>query len=150
LIAFIEILGSRDSEVFEELLKFLYTGRSERVNDIVRDLLKAAKKFQIQDLKEFWGNILFNEITNDNAIETLTIANDNCNPGLKDETIDYIVVNNSIIYKGSDNKWREFSDKYPGLVPEIVNAIARKSIVTSCEYKCKYKTRIIKNNSKNS
>jgi hypothetical protein len=60
LIAFIEILGSRDSEVFE-LLKFLYTGRSERVKDIVHDLLKAAKKFQIEDLKEFCGNILFNE-----------------------------------------------------------------------------------------
>jgi hypothetical protein len=88
--------------------------------------------------------------TNDNAVEALIIANDNCIPGLKDKTIDYIVVNHPIICKGSDDNWREFSDKYPGLVPEIVAEIARKSILTSCEYKCKYKTRIIKNNSTSS
>jgi hypothetical protein len=71
-------------------------------------------------------------------------------PGLKDKTIDYIVVNHPIVCKGSDDNWREFSDKYPGLVREIVDEIARKSIITSFEYKCKYKTRIIKNNSTNS
>lgn len=102
------------------------------------------KKFQIQDLKKFCGNILFNEITNNNAIETLIIANNNCILGLKEKAIDHIQVNHPIVCKGSHDKWRQFVKEYPELVLEIVDEIARKSILISCELEFKYKTRIIK------
>jgi speckle-type POZ protein len=61
-------------EVFTELLRFIYCGRLQNLENIAMDLLKAADRFGLEKLKEICESQLLNGVNNDTAQEMFQLA----------------------------------------------------------------------------
>lgn len=58
-------------EVLQEMLSFMYCGKIEKLHhELVGGLLSAAKKYQINDLKDVCKKFLFNNLSTENAMQT--------------------------------------------------------------------------------
>lgn len=77
--------------VLEEFLRFLYCGKLDHIDEFVAELLAAADKYDVSDLKPFCEALLAQEITPENAVETLILADYHNSADLKDFCIGFIV-----------------------------------------------------------
>ena len=68
------VIEDIESEVFEEFLRFFYTGQVDNLGGIVSDLLALAERYEVQPLKEICIKHMAENISVDNAIEVLTSA----------------------------------------------------------------------------
>lgn len=79
-----------ESDILNEILIFLYKGRSLRIFEIPNKLLQVADYYQVKRLKNMCEQALYKKLTVDNTIETLELAllyNANM---LKDFTLEFI------------------------------------------------------------
>jgi speckle-type POZ protein len=84
-------LDDMEFEVAEELINFIYDGKVKDMEKYAKSLLEAADMFGIKPLKIYCENYLLENLTVDNAIETLKCSA-KCNTGmLKIECADFIV-----------------------------------------------------------
>lgn len=67
-----------DHNVFQEMLRFIYTGKVIGIENIVKGLLAAADKYSIEGLKVMCEETLFKNVSTENAVEYLKTA-DLCN-----------------------------------------------------------------------
>jgi hypothetical protein len=63
-----------DSETMWELLRFIYCGEVRGFKEIAKDLIYAAEKYEVDALKENCIEELVMNVTEENVIETLIIA----------------------------------------------------------------------------
>lgn len=77
--------------VFIEMLRFIYIGRVNEVDRIVKNLLAAADKYAIEDLKAFCEKNLGERITTDNAVDYLNLADLYNANNLKTRAINFII-----------------------------------------------------------
>lgn len=63
-----------DSDVFEEFLRFLYSGQVEHLDEVCFDLFAAADKYEVQPLREICIQHIGTIITVDNAVDILVFA----------------------------------------------------------------------------
>lgn len=64
-------------EVFQELIRFIYTGKVNNVEKIVCQLLTAAEKYSVEGLKTLCEDVMCSDINKANALEYLCAANMN-------------------------------------------------------------------------
>ncbi|KAJ8670229.1 hypothetical protein QAD02_001488 [Eretmocerus hayati] len=81
-----------DPAVMRELLRCIYSGRVESF-DRVDELLRAADKYQVDDLKRKCLEVLCDKITVENAVELLVAADSCSDEGSKNRIILFIVDN---------------------------------------------------------
>ncbi|KAJ8667064.1 hypothetical protein QAD02_008726 [Eretmocerus hayati] len=81
-----------DSEIIQELLRYIYCNRVECFDDPMQ-LFRAADKYQIDDLKLMCLEKLCDQITVGNAVEIYIFANSCDDKKSIDHAIDYIVDN---------------------------------------------------------
>ncbi|RDD37731.1 Speckle-type POZ protein B [Trichoplax sp. H2] len=63
------------ADVFEEMIKYIYTGKEpSRMDDLALEMLAAADKYDLQRLKSLCENSISNNLIVDNAAEVLVIA----------------------------------------------------------------------------
>ena len=62
-------IGHTEQNIFEELLRFIYTGDVIGKNEIVDKQILAAEKYQIDDLKQECQDVLVNNILIDNCLD---------------------------------------------------------------------------------
>lgn len=62
------------SEIVKKLLQYIYTGVVDNLDDTACKLLEAAEFYKLETLKQMCEEALKNQLTVDNAIETLQIA----------------------------------------------------------------------------
>jgi hypothetical protein len=120
------VIQDVEFEVFEELLTFIYTGKSPKAYSIADKLIAAAEKYEILDLKEICEDIVFNCITNQNAIQRLITADKYNAMKSIDKIIDFIVENLPLILKDSTIEWKKFIVENPDLVLKIFEALGEK------------------------
>jgi speckle-type POZ protein len=120
------IIDDIESNVFEELLTFIYTGNSPKTQTMVEKLLAAAQKYEILEIKDFCANIIFKDIKNENAIQRLIIADKYNATKLLDKIIAFIAVNFQPILKISYKEWEKFIVENPKLVTKIFKTMAKK------------------------
>jgi speckle-type POZ protein len=120
------IIEDIDCEVFGELLQFIYTGKTRKVNSIAHKLLIASEKYNITRLKEICEESIASQITNENSIENLLFADKYNAIQLHHKVIDYIIDNLDPIRVSETTGWKDFISKYPDLVDSIFEAIAEK------------------------
>ena len=109
-------------EAMEEMLRYIYSGRIFVMADSTRlDLLKAADKYQIEDLKSLCEKGIADKLTTENALEVLVVAEQSNALILKQKTIEFIVANAKTITEKPN-----FNSLLPKLHPEIVCEIFRK------------------------
>lgn len=63
-----------DSKVVKEALRFCYTGKVENLDEIARELIYAAEKYQIEGLKIDCIKNIFSTLAADNVVESIVIS----------------------------------------------------------------------------
>ncbi|XP_044021012.1 speckle-type POZ protein-like [Aphidius gifuensis] len=92
------VIKDIDADVVKQMLEYIYTGKTpSKINDCVHDLIGAAVKYQINDLKDICENHLMENITVANAVDTLIVADRYDTKELKTEVVEFIKQNVSII-----------------------------------------------------
>lgn len=62
-------------KVLKEMLRFIYTGEVYQIKDVAEELIIAADKYCIKDLKLECEEVLSRNITLDNVLACLILAN---------------------------------------------------------------------------
>ena len=113
-------------EVFQEILRFLYTGSIHEMDKFAMDLLVAADKYQMDSLKEECASTLSKKLVVNNAVRILVLAHlHNC-PELLQSALDFMVENANAIVALPD--WKELMKNYLDLgLKAIQLMVARPS-----------------------
>ncbi|XP_016840776.1 speckle-type POZ protein-like [Nasonia vitripennis] len=63
-----------DYASLREMLRFMYSAKVENLKELAGGVLEAARKYQVDGLKEVCEEYLFKNLTVENAVETLALA----------------------------------------------------------------------------
>ncbi|VDN04614.1 unnamed protein product [Thelazia callipaeda] len=131
------VLSDIDFEVMQELLLYMYTGRSPNLSSMALDLLAAADRFQLPGLKEMADQVLRTGIVVDSACRYLVFADMHNARELKADAIKFIAQNSSAVISVRfhllaffesgmlyTDGWTELVKEHPTLITEIVAAIS--------------------------
>jgi BTB/POZ domain len=99
------------SDVFEVFLRFLYSGQVEQLDEMFMDLLAAADKYDVQPLKEICVRHMAENISVDNAIELLILAERHSVESLKSLSLQFIKMNFTDVVKTAC--WSFFLENQP-------------------------------------
>ncbi|KAL1403681.1 hypothetical protein pipiens_005595 [Culex pipiens pipiens] len=108
-----------DADVFEEVLRYIYTDSVERLPGMAYELLEAAEKYDLTRLKVLCEIELLAGITAKSATKTLEFADLYRADELKARTLQFIARNLSEI-----PNWKEFCSAKPDLVAEWTGGVA--------------------------
>ena len=112
-------INDTDSDVFQELLRFIYSGEIKNMNDIVYELLVAADKYIIKELLTKCEQYLYSNLNVDNVINIISLA-DNYNAiNLKKCAINFFIAHRKVV-NIDENKFFEILN--PCTVQEIVRS----------------------------
>jgi speckle-type POZ protein len=104
---------------FKALLRFIYTGHCQVRN--LAELLVAANKYDIQDLKEIFANELRKKLTVDNAVYLLILSDLHQANDLKDGAIRFIIENALAVMKTPP--WSNFPKNHHHLMTELYSKL---------------------------
>ncbi|XP_065226729.1 speckle-type POZ protein-like [Planococcus citri] len=77
-------------EVFEELLRFIYSGKVNNLDTLAYELLPAADMYQLKELMEMCEETLFQQFSKDNVIKILILAHEYNADWLKTEALEFV------------------------------------------------------------
>lgn len=80
-----------DHEVLSELIYFLYTGRTRKLDSLAEELLSLADRFQVPALKEVAEKALRKNMKVESVCNTFVMADLHNSKELKDDAMNYIV-----------------------------------------------------------
>lgn len=104
-------------DILQELFRFIYTGTVKKIEDIACELLTAAEKYCVKDLKTLCEETMADNLTNHNAIEYLNSAETNNAEKLKADAIDWISLHlEDLIEK---QEFDRLTKQYPELLLKI-------------------------------
>jgi len=86
-----------DREVFEEMLKFIYSDEFLYPKEMKKDLLIAANRYDVKSLKASCEKDIFDCLSFENAAETLIFADLHNAEQLKARTLDFIKIHSNEI-----------------------------------------------------
>ncbi|XP_064487333.1 speckle-type POZ protein B-like [Ornithodoros turicata] len=119
-------------DVFRELLCFIYTGKVPNIDDVADKLLVAADKYLLHDLRVMCEKSLYNQLSVENAADTLLLAY-HCGVGghLKSAVIGYVLSNCEEVMNTEGWNNLVMSAEYEALVTEIDERL-QGQVTTSC------------------
>ena len=107
------IIHDIQSEVFEHLLRFIYTGDADLDNINVARLIVAADKYGMDALKDECALRLSQDLTIETATRNLILSHLQNSSLLYQSTLDFMSKNANVICSRKD--WMELLKKYPEL-----------------------------------
>ena len=113
-------------KAMRSMLRYIYVGKAYISDSSNLDLIKAADKYQVLDLKTMCENDILTQLTIENSIDLLTVADQSNALTLKTEIIDFIVKNAQILIGKP-----EF-ESMKNLHPEIWCELFRKMALRNC------------------
>lgn len=63
-----------DAETMLEVLRYIYTGQIEKLDRLTQKILYAAEKYDLQNLKAVCISVLVDQLSEENVLETLVLA----------------------------------------------------------------------------
>uniref|UniRef100_A0A0K0FI13 Speckle-type POZ protein (inferred by orthology to a human protein) n=1 Tax=Strongyloides venezuelensis TaxID=75913 RepID=A0A0K0FI13_STRVS len=111
-------------EVVKEMLNFLYTGRSHKIDKLAIEMLEIAGKYKIEGLKTIAAESLLNSLNLENVCEYLEKSEIYSAEILKEFCLRFIYLNADEIIKSE--KWSKIVNLYPLLVVRIFNIAVNK------------------------
>uniref|UniRef100_A0A0N5CI15 BTB domain-containing protein n=1 Tax=Strongyloides papillosus TaxID=174720 RepID=A0A0N5CI15_STREA len=106
-------------EVVKDMVNYLYTGRSPRVDEMAAEMLEIAGKYKLEGLKLIATGSLFKSLNVENVCDYLEKSELYSAEILKEFCIRYIYLNAEKVVKSE--KWRRIFNLYPLLVAKIFN-----------------------------
>lgn len=118
------IIDDISIEAFEELLCFLYTGRTPNIKTLAFDLYYAADKYELSALKDVCTTVLQTTLTPSNCLKTLYLSTKHCDEKLKLPVMEFILENMEQIMETND--WNDLADSNPNLAINILSSHVKK------------------------
>jgi len=116
-------IKTMNPEVFEDLLKYIYTG-DIKIDSNAKGLFEAADQYQLDELKEFCEAKLCSSIDSNNCIELLVLGDLHQAPMLKKAALHYVSGNlNEVL---NDSEWRRSLVPYPNLMADVMEMMVPK------------------------
>ena len=101
------------------LLRICNSGKVKNIKENARTLLEAAEKYDLQELKHMCENCLSEDISVDNCIDLLNLAELYGADDLKKRLLQFVAVNGkSLLHKSS---WKD--DVCPEIVVDMLEAV---------------------------
>ena len=113
-----------DSNVVEDLIAFLYSGRITNLKSCHKQLFIAADKYNIQDLMKLCLTEIKKGVTLSNVVESLSLARmipSEMSKSLKECCLSFLKRNKATIYKSKE--WEQFKESSPEFVFEIMEEL---------------------------
>lgn len=110
-------ISDMDSNVCEEMIRYIYTGEVTNISDLVEELVDVADKYDLNDLKNMCENELISDIDIDNVDSLISLADRYRLDNLKKEIIQFFVTNTNNFVKS--NEFKKLFAKYPDLLSEV-------------------------------
>ncbi|XP_044021024.1 speckle-type POZ protein-like [Aphidius gifuensis] len=115
------VIKDIDVDVVKQMMEYIYTGKTpSKIDDCVHDLIGAAVKYQIDDLREICENNLMERMTVDNAVDTLIVADRYDAKELKNKVVEFIKQNVSIVDSAD---FKDLESKNAHLAIEILHKL---------------------------
>jgi speckle-type POZ protein len=105
---------------FKTLLRFIYTGHCN-VGNLTEELLVAANKYDIQELRDICAKKLGKKLTVDNAVQLLVLSDLHQANNLKDDVMRFINKNAPAVMKTPS--WSNFPKTHQHLVFELYSKL---------------------------
>lgn len=110
-----------DPDVAASMLEYMYTGELHHPGREA-DLLAAADKYSLLELKESCEEVLCNETNIETVLSMLVIADRHGAAKLKDVCVKFLVENCHTVVQQCG--WKEMLEPYPALLAEMFEAVA--------------------------
>uniref|UniRef100_A0A0N5C1Z6 BTB domain-containing protein n=1 Tax=Strongyloides papillosus TaxID=174720 RepID=A0A0N5C1Z6_STREA len=114
----IEINGFR-VEVVEEMINFLYTGKSPNMNKIAYEMLEIGEKYKQERLKLMAEERLLHSLSVENVCNYLIHSELYSAETLKEWCLRFIYLNGENFF--NSEKWKEVVSNYPLLIAKLFN-----------------------------
>jgi len=114
-----------EQDVFQELLKFIYTGKVEKLQNMADDLLAAADRYQLDRLKTMCEEHLSLNLNIDNAASVLMLADLHSAVQLKQLAIQFCNANTNEVTE--TDAWKQMEQSAPRLVCEAYKVLGEKN-----------------------
>ncbi|XP_063089732.1 speckle-type POZ protein-like [Cavia porcellus] len=114
-------ISDMDPEVLKEMIYFMYTGKAPNLGRMATELLEAATRFGLERLKLMCENHLCSNLSVENALEILILADLHSAHQLKTRTLDFINCYVSDILETSE--WKAMVVSHPHLVAEAYHSL---------------------------
>ena len=109
-------------EVLEEMLLYMYTGKSPNIDNMAGELLVASDKYDMPELKEMCVQVLNSTLTVANAVDLLVLADTYGAKHLKMKAIHVIVARSKDVILTP--AWKRLSSTHPHLIAEAFETIS--------------------------
>ncbi|CAB4062476.1 SPOP [Lepeophtheirus salmonis] len=116
-----------DPDVMADMLRFIYTGRANNLENMAADLLAAADKYALDRLKVSCEEALCNSLTVENVSEILILADLHSAEQLKAQAIDFINTRHVTDVMETAG-WKQMVSTNPHLIAEAFKALANQQI----------------------
>jgi len=112
-------------EVVADMLQYIHTGISPNLKEMSQELLVAADRYQLEQLKTSCQEILISSLDAKNCISFLILSDTYNSLGLKEAAIEFATENLSEISSSCD--WKNELADFPYLLTEIIETFSSLS-----------------------
>ncbi|XP_013105719.1 protein roadkill-like [Stomoxys calcitrans] len=111
------VIKDFNHQVIGEMLTFIYTNKAPHIEEMAIDLLACADKYALTYLKIMCEFVLYREITNQNALATLVLADRYSAATLRARSIHFVKAHLEDIMKSEE--WPTMVRNYGPIIEEI-------------------------------
>jgi len=112
-----------DADTCQQMLQFIYSNKVEDLESNAENLLVAADKYDLKELKVLCEDHLCAKLSQDNVLDILVLADIHCASTLRSWALQFVADNRKKIV--AKKEWRGKLTKYPELMEEIIDIIAQ-------------------------
>lgn len=112
-----------DSETVQDMIIYIYSGKVSGLDTKADRLLSAAEKYDLRELKSMCESALCENITTDNVLDMLVLADLHGAASVRTLALKFIVENGKEIV--SQAGWREKLKSYPEIMADMFEAMTR-------------------------
>merc|ERR1712029_1214383 len=107
-----------DPEVFEDLLKYIYSGEAPNIDDHTEKLLAAADRYQLEELMELCEMKLSSKLDVTNCIALLVLGDLHHASSLKGAALKFVSKNMNLV---DSRDWKQRLIANPTLMAEVLS-----------------------------
>ena len=111
-----------DADTCHQMVVFMYSGKVARLGEKAADLLVAAEKYDLKELKQMCEDNLCVNLNLENALDMLVLADIHGANNLRLLTLEFIGENGEKIV--NQKGWREKVKLYPDLMANMIEALS--------------------------
>ena len=102
-----------EPEVFQHMVRYLYTGVTPKGDEFIEPLFLAADKYQIESLKDECAQYLISKLTVENVVTRLMLAHKHTAPHLQEAALDHLALHQDEVWKCPE--WKDLVKNEPEL-----------------------------------